>query len=279
MATREGRNPLTRKEAKRYESLFASLFKSAGIVKGLENGVFFDDNKADGLTSAYILSVLYERGKIAYDKETGAWLPFTTAGAQTLYGRADIITLIGANGANLQRKRGEIVEFWANPDAVPLAPTIAARCALLAEFDQAIRQNLDAIKEMSILYTDSPTTENALRNADNKRRDGASVVVLGRNTEDYGELGKLSTGAEYKVDKLLKDRRKLYEETLHLVGVRTPIEKGERMITDEVNTQNAETDAYLGILEKSFNEAARLAELPFVLSVDAAAVDVVGEEV
>lgn len=277
--TRAGRNPLTLKEAKRYASLFASLFKSAGVIYGLENGAFFDENKADGLTSAYILSTLYERGKIAYDKQTGAWLPYTSAGAQTLYGRARSLTLFGANGANITRERGEVVEFFANPDAVPLRPTIEARSCTLAEFDQAIRQNLDAIKEMSILYTDNPATENALRNADNKRRDGASVVILGRGSEDYGELGKLSTGAEYKIDKLLKDRRKLYEETLHLVGVRTPIEKGERMISDEVNTQNAETDAYLGVLVRSFNETARLNGLPFVLEVDAAAVDVVGEEV
>ena len=81
------------------------------------------------------------------------------------------------------------------------------------------------------------------------------------------------------MDKLLKDRRKLYEETLHLVGVRTPIEKGERMITDEVNTQNAETDAYAGIMERTFNAAASLYGLPFRLRMDVAPVDVVGEEV
>lgn len=278
--TRSGRqNPLTLKDAESYKTLFASLFKTAGIITGIEAGTLAKDNIADGLNDAYILGVLYERGQIAYDASTGVWLPYTGAGARTVYGQNESITLFGANGTNYTRKRGQVYLFKANPDAEPLKCIIDRKSELLAEFDAAIAQNLDAIKEMTILYTDNPDLTGQLRNADRKRRNGASVAVVNRNMEDFGEVNKLSTGAEYKVDKLLKDRRKLYEETLHLVGVRTPIEKGERMITNEVQTQNAETDAYIGIMERTFNAQADLYGLPFKMIINPVPVDVVGEEV
>lgn len=278
--TRSGRqSPLTFRDAESYKTLFASLFKTSGTIEGLNQGAFANENIAEGLTDAYILGTLYERGSIAYDPETGAWLPLSSSGAQTVYGRSRNVTLFGANGTNITRGWKDVFIFEANPNGVPLKKIVDARSELLADFDAAIKQNLDAIKEMTIFYTDNPAMSQQLRLADKKRREGASVAVLSRAVEDFGEIGKLATGAEYKLDKLLKDRRKLYEETLHLVGVRTPLEKGERMITDEVETQNAETDAYIGIMERTFNKQAALYGLQFKLIINAVAVDVVGEEV
>ena len=278
--TRNGRrNAPVLQDAESYKTLFASLFKTAGRIENLKAGTFSAKNVADGLSDAYILGVLYERGGVAYDVATGAWLPYTGAGRATVYGENATITLFGANGTNLTRKRGDVFIFKANPDSVPLKRIVDAKAELLAEFDGAIRQNLDAVKDMTIIYADNPDLTAQLKNADSKRRAGASVAVLARSVEDFGEIGKLSTGAEYKIDKLLKDRRKLYEETLHLVGVRTPLEKGERMITDEVETQNAETDAYIGVMERTFNEQSTLYGLPFRLTINAVPVDVVGEEV
>lgn len=278
--TRQGRETsLVFRDAEGYKTLFASLFKTAGKIENLEAGKLAAENVADGLTDDYILGILYDRGGIAYDKQTGVWLPYTASGKQTVYGKNARVVLNGANGTTMTRKRDDVYIFDANPDGVPLRCIVNAKAELLADFDAAIKQNLDAIKDMTIIYTDNPTMAGQLRNADKKRRAGASVAVVARNAEDFGELNKLSTGAEYKIDKLLKDRRKLYEETLHLVGVRTPIEKGERMITDEVQTQNAETDAYLGIMERTFNTCAELYGVPFRLTINAAPVDVVGEEV
>lgn len=279
--TREGRkNPLVLRDAGSYKTLFASLFKTAGRVENLSAGTMAEENIQDGLTDSYILGVLYEHGGIAYDEKTGAWLPYTGAGRTTVYGKNKLVTIFGANGTNITRQRGDgLYLFEANPDGVPLKNIVDRKAELLAEFDSAIRQNLDAVKEMTILYTDNPTMEGQLKNADKKRRAGASVAVLSRAVSDFGEIGKLSTGAEYKVGQLLTDRRRLYEETLHLVGVRTPLEKGERMITNEVETQNAETDAYIGIMERTFNSQAELYGLPFRLNINAVPVDVVGEEV
>lgn len=277
--TRSGRQTRGTQDAESYKTLFASLFKTAGIIEGLEQGTLADDNIRDGLTDAYVLGVLYERGAVAYEPETGLWLPFSGAGHQTVYGGNEKITLFGANGYNVTKKRDKVYIFTANPSAYPLCTIINKRAELLADFDNAIKQNLDAVKEMTVIYSDSPVLSAQLKNADAKRRAGASVAVLTRGTEDFGEIGKLSTETEYKIDKLLKDRRKLYEETLHLVGVRTPLEKGERMISDEVATQNAETDAYIGIMERTFNTQAELYGLPFRLRTNPVPVDVVGEEV
>lgn len=278
--TREGRrNPLELKDADGYRNLFASLFKTSARVDGLKSGNFADENVKEGLDSAYILGVLYNYGGICYDPETGAWAPYSGTGQQTLYGRRANVVLFGANGRNFVRNSADVYIFKANPAETPLCSIVARRAELLAEFDAAIRQNLDAVKDMTVIYTENEELAGKLKNADSKRRAGASVAVLSTTQKDFGEIGTLSTGAEYKVGELLRDRRKIYEETLHLVGVRTPIEKGERMITGEVDTQNAETDAYIGIMERTFNDAAELYGVPFRLVVNAVPVDVVGEEV
>lgn len=278
--TREGRQQLSPYDldADSYKTLFASLFKTCGVIEGLESGEMFDENVRDGLTDGHILGILYNRGQIAYDKTTGMWLEFTEEGRESVYNRGKNVRLFGGGGYNIQRARDDVFVFKANPNACPLRPIVDAKCEMLADFDRAIAQNLDAIKDMSVVWADDVNLVNALKRADKLRRAGRSVAVVRRTTEDYGEMGLLTTKAEYKIDKLLKDRRKLYEELLHLVGVRTPVEKGERMTDDEVHSQNAETDAYIGVMERTFNHTAELYGAPFRLKINVAPVDVVGEE-
>lgn len=279
--TREGRQALAPCGigADSYKTLFASLFKTSATIEGLENGAYFDDAVRDGLTDGYILGKLYNDGAVAYDKATGAWLSFTEEGRVTVYGRGYNVRLFGAGGYNVQRSRDDVFVFKANPNGVPLRPIVEAKCELLAQFDGAILQNLDAVKDMSVIYAEDKALVNELKRADKLRRAGRSVAVVHRPETSFGELGVLSTKAEYKITELLRDRRKLYEELLHLVGVRTPLEKGERMTDDEIKSQNAESDAYVGIMERTFNKDAELYGAPFRLRVNIAPVDVVGEEV
>ena len=50
---------------------------------------------------------------------------------------------------------------------------------------------------------------------------------------------------------------------MHLVGVQTPQEKGERMITGEIAMQGAETSAYIELMIKTFNQNAEEQGAPF----------------
>lgn len=252
-------------DAKSYETLFASLFISGLRVNGLE----IEEGDRAQATSDYIVRTLYEWGGVAYDTELKAWFKYSGTGRQDIYGYFQRYNLLGANGTNLsQVPRERLYIFRANPYENPLAGFVRMKCGLLADFDNAIAQNLDAIKDMSLIVSRNPALSKVIRLADKARRLGRSVAVVTQDANDVTQLQTLSTGAEYKVDRLIADRRAVYEDLLHVVGVRTPIEKGERMITDEVSTQNAETDAYIGITVKTFNACAVEQGAPFTLEPD-----------
>lgn len=269
MATRQGRESRDfNTVAEGYKSLFASLFKSGLVVENLEQTTGYNE-EPDPLKrpySDYIAGVLYSYGRIAYMPSTGIWAPCYSEGPLNLYLFAPRYTL--ATPTPMLVKRAQVVILRANPESEPLERLIRNRCDVLADFDNAIHQNLDAIKDMAYISTDSNEVALQVRRADKARRAGASVCVINRQAIELSNLELLSTGAEYKIDRLLEDRRKLFEETLHLVNVYTPIEKGERMITDEIYTQNSETNSYTGIVINTFNADAERQGVPFRLRVN-----------
>lgn len=251
--SRQGREFIT--EAANYSNLFAALFQTSRRITNLP-----DDRD---LRPSYIMGVLYERGAIAYHRPTGVFLPFTGNGEQNLYGYYDRYTLTGAGGTHIEADRDAVAILRANPAMFPLADFVRQKCAMISNFDVAARQNLDAVKRLTVIITENAVLTKKLQAADAARVRGEGLRVIEREALDVSKLDTLETGAEYIVTQILDDRRKVYEELLHVVGVETPIEKGERMITDEVQTQNAETNAYIQIMERTFNEDAEREKVPF----------------
>lgn len=254
--------------AESYNTLFASLFCTSVTVDNLEQSAgYFDAKPHDRVTSEYVVRTLYDRGAIGYIRSLGLWLPASPQGPLNVYGAPTAYRLTGANGMPFFAPADDVVLFRANPEATPIADYIIVRAELLADFDTAISQNLDAVKDMSIIVTDNPNLARKLARADAYRRRGRSVAIVERSAQSFAELKLLTTGAEYKIDKLQADRRKVFEETLHLVNVYTPIEKGERLITSEMTTNNAETDAFGNVLARTFNATAEAYGVPFRIRV------------
>lgn len=267
MATRQGRycrgddTPI--KAARGYENLFAALFCQSAKIEGITD-------RRDDLTDDYIIDMLYSTGSVAFEKDTGLWLPFYGQGTPNAYGRYDKYRLYslynGQTNALVERK--DIFIFDANAQAFPVREFIRIRAATLAAFDAAIAQNLDGVKDMSVIVAHSKELARELQKLDKQRRQGKSwgiinAALMSRENGGLAKLETLSTGMEYKIDRLTEDRRKYYEETLHLVGVQTPQEKGERMITGEIEMQGAETSAYIELMIKTFNQNAEEQGAPF----------------
>lgn len=272
MATRKGRN--TRNayavDVDGYLSLFTSLFCTAFEVEGIEQG-------RDGLDSLYILKTLFERGKIAYDKETGLWLRYSNVGRPNAYGDPLRVRLWGANGTNFERERGDVYLFKATPTGAGWGGFIREKCAFLAECDYAIAQNLDGIKQMTVITAQNDVVADILCDMNNKRRAGQSVYVTNPYSfaTDESEaasaamalanLSTLKTGTDFLIDKIRAEKRKEYEEILHIIGIQTGYEKGERMTDDEIQTFNAESRAYVSVTAETFNQMARAQGAPFKL--------------
>lgn len=255
MATRAGRdnreyNVLTlATAAAAYENAAASLFRSSIRIDGV--GVAgTEEPKSD-----YITGILLNYGKIARHKVTGVWLPFDGIGTPNAYGLYKKYRLFSESSGKAIKADAEEVEIYrANPQESPLFPFIRLKARLLAEFERAKVQNLNAVKQMSLIVTQSEETAKKLQILNKKRENGAAVGILERALTDLSELNVLKTGAEFMLDRLQAGARKEWEEMLHFVGVYTPREKGERKITDEIGAENSEVDALSNITVKTFNE-------------------------
>ncbi|MCQ2398957.1 MAG: hypothetical protein MJ072_00435 [Clostridia bacterium] len=255
MATRSGRtsrNAWT--DAEGYINLFASIFISNASVTGIEN-----------VRNDYILNRLFEDGKIAYHKKLKLWLPFDGSGRVDIYDEYENYTLYGANGTRINAKRDDIYIFRANPKSAPVVDFLNRIAYKLAEIDGATDQNLDAIKQMTILATDSVELTKELQLAQRKRQKNESFAVVHRTATARGEIQNLSTSAEYYVDRLQDAHDREFKKGLNFLGVYTVSEKAERRITGEIDVLNDETDAYRNIIAKTFNTDAIEQNAPFRL--------------
>lgn len=268
--TRKGRRPSGwkdyEKDATDYECMFASLFQTAVKViinEGLKN----DTSERTPVTSEYILGCLYRYGNIAYDTETGLFLPYYAEGELNAYGQAKRYRLYSPyTGTTQSQARDKLYLFTANPAGVPPARFMRTKAALLADIDNTITQNLDQIKECTVIKgVDEELAEKVLE-ADQKRRDGASMVFLQEKAAQFARAENFKTGGTYYVNQLQEARRTELEDAYRTLGIKTPIEKASGVTEEEMQTQNARTSAFLNVLITTCNQQAKAqgADIAFV---------------
>jgi hypothetical protein len=111
------------------------------------------DNIPNDLPKRYLLKVLFENGKIVYDKETELYLRGVYTGAIDAYGIPKRIQLYGVNGFTVMRDNSleQIAILRANDLEAPIMPYIWQQARKVVDFDTAINQNLDAIRTQTIM--------------------------------------------------------------------------------------------------------------------------------
>lgn len=243
-----------RKEAQRkrqyyfdsYMSRFITLFHNCVVIEN-----------ADNLPKRYLLRTLRQRGRIAYDKQTGLYLPCVDMGID-VYGLPTAYQLIGYNGFTVQRKPDEVVILRANDISLPIEEYLKQQIQKIVEFDMAIEQNLDAIKTMTIAEVKDQTSLLSLANEYENRRLGATVVFKQKTSAPDSELKIQSTGATYLIDKLLEARKEIINETLSSIGISVAnTDKKERVQTMEVIASQGFALDSLNTLVETFNYDAK----------------------
>lgn len=234
-----------------YEGLLCSLFDNAVTVENLP---------AD-LPKRYLLRVLRNKGRIAYDKETGLYLPCVEVGID-VYGLPTQYTLVGYNGYVLTRKPEEVVILRANDLSYPIKHYINIQIEKLVDFDMAIEQNLEAIKTMTIVEVPSEDCLLSIANENQAKRVGASIVYRNKKGMEGIELKATNTGASYLVDKLLEGRKEVFNETLSGLGINVAnVDKKERVQGEEIRASQGFAIDCLNTLIETFNHDAEIGGL------------------
>ena len=217
------------------------------------NAVRVETNEFKDLPKRYLLKTLMTKGGIAFDKELRLFLPFVKSGID-IYGLPKAYNLIGMNGFTRQRKADEVVILRANDLQVPLITYLEQQADKLAEIDMSIKQNLDAIKIMSVIEVPDKATMLSFSNLENARELGASVLFVNKGVNVKGNVTSVQTGAQYFVDKLQEARTQILNETFQTLGIGTMnTYKKERVQSAEVEASNFYTIDSINTLIDTFN--------------------------
>lgn len=152
--------------------------------------------------------------------------------------------LIG-DGAPVIHEECEIIKLQGNYTGIwDLILYYASKMALLSE---AFDMNASNVKTSRIFFAQSKAAAETLKKLADKVQSGQIITVLDRDLLD--ENGKFSVewfnddlNKNYICDKLLIELRKLENEFCTDLGIpNSNTDKKERLITDEVNSNNTET--------------------------------------
>ena len=252
-----------------YENEFRSLFHNSVTV----------ENLPEDLPKRYLLRTLLNKGGIAYDKETGLYLPFVYSGIDA-YGEPTAYNLIGANGLTLWRATDEVVILRANDLAYPPIKYIEQIVDKLVEFDMTIFQNLDAVKTMTIMEVKDRDTLLTLGNVAETRQIGATLAVVNSSANLGETLNASSTGAQYLVDKLMQGRLEVFNEGYAHVGTATSnTDKAERVQSIEVTASQGRALDMINTLIDTFNHDAEVGGISIRLKGNTSLVEDRGLEV
>lgn len=210
---------------KRLRLLALSMFEWSGLP--------------DSMDSRFLEKVLYENGLacFCYDDSLG-WLSLRCLPSDYL-NVYDLANRYKAYGTGYEKtfEKDSIVLVRNNLDEIPTINTIHLFAMRLFEAERSIEVNVKAQKT-PVLIKCSDKQRLTLKNVYAKY-EGNEPVIFGDKDLDVEEFTVLKTDAPFIADKLTEYKRNIWSEALSFLGVNNvPAEKGERLLKDEVNSNN-----------------------------------------
>lgn len=212
--------------------------------------------------------VLFDDGKLLFflDENLG-YFALPTAGFTRFneYGIPIKYRAVGFNGKQWERDLSNSVLIRNTPLLSPCLPRVYKACELLANIKQAINVNINAIKTPFILTGDK-TQLLTLKNMF-KSIEGNEPVIYGETGVER-KLNKVDTQVTYVGDKLIEQYNAVISEVLTYLGINNnPIEKAERLVTSEADSNNDFINANLRCRLKCRQEACEKINEMFGLNV------------
>ena len=199
------------------------------------------ENLPNGIESRYIEQMLFDNGECAMFDHPDLGLCVLRSSSRenlNIYGEPTKLTLTGFN-EHRTVMMDECVRIMNNDLALPTLPNIVYYARRMAEIDDIIMQNLRQ-QRVPYLFATDENNSFSLKSLYDRMYQGEPAIFIDKEMlkGEPENIMVLPTQAPYLVDKLQIQKQEMERELLTFLGINNTLEKKERLIVDETNSNN-----------------------------------------
>lgn len=199
------------------------------------------ENLPNGIESRYIEQMLYDNGECAMFDHPDLGLCVLRSSSRenlNIYGEPTKLTLTGFN-EHRTVMMDECVRILNNDLGLPTQQDIIYYARRMAEIDDIIMQNLRQ-QRVPYLFATNENNQFSIKSLYDRMYQGEPAIFIDGDMlkGEPENIMVLPTQAPYLVDKLQIQKQEMERELLTFLGINNTLEKKERLLVDETNSNN-----------------------------------------
>ena len=199
------------------------------------------ENLPNGIESRYIEQMLYDNGECAMFDHPDLGLCVLRSSSRenlNIYGEPTKLTLTGFN----ERRTvmiDECVRILNNDLGLPTLQNIVYYARRMAEIDDIIMQNLRQ-QRVPYLFATDENNSFSMKSLYDRMYQGEPAIFIDKEMlkGEPENVMVIPTPTPYLVDKLQIQKQEMERELLTFLGINNTLEKKERLLVDETNSNN-----------------------------------------
>ena len=199
------------------------------------------ENLPNGIESRYIEQMLFDNGECAMFDHPDLGLCVLRSSSRenlNIYGEPTKLSLSGFN-EHRTVMMDECVRIMNNDLALPTLPDIVYYARRMAEIDDIIMQNLRQ-QRVPYLFATNENNQYSIKSLYDRIYQGEPAIFVDKEMlkGEPENIMVLPTQAPYLVDQLQMQKQEMERELLTFLGINNTLEKKERLLVDETNSNN-----------------------------------------
>ena len=199
------------------------------------------ENLPNGIESRYIEQMLYDNGECAMFDHPDLGLCVLRSSSRenlNIYGEPTKLTLTGFN-EHRTVMMDECVRILNNDLGLPTLQNIVYYARRMAEIDDIIMQNLRQ-QRVPYLFATDENNSFSMKSLYDRMYQGEPAIFIDKEMlkGEPENIMVIPTTAPYLVDKLQIQKQEMERELLTFLGINNTLEKKERLLVDETNSNN-----------------------------------------
>ena len=199
------------------------------------------ENLPNGIESRYIEQMLYDNGECAMFDHPDLGLCVLRSSSRenlNIYGEPTKLTVTGFN-EHRTVMMDECVRILNNDLGLPTHTDILYYARRMAEIDDIIMQNLRQ-QRVPYLFATNENNQFSIKSLYDRMYQGEPAIFIDGDMlkGEPENIMVLPTQAPYLVDQLQLQKQEMERELLTFLGINNTLEKKERLLVDETNSNN-----------------------------------------